>query len=174
MIQKLVKLVFKVILICFIGVVLFNMYKYWPYSNERNKEAEVYFMKQLDKEMGNSESLETNLTSFTTFEWHDICFTYDKYGKLFQITFREKGFIRDAQRNILDLSEYIDIDESYTHGIPKKVHKKNHVGIQILCMDRGREFIVRRVEGSTNKYIIEQKYNRYKKYLKKMEKRNGK
>jgi len=174
MIEKFVKLIFKIILIYIAGHILFSIYKYWPYDNERNKSAEVYFMKQLNTEMGNSDSLETNLTSLTTFEWDDLCFTYDKYGKLFDILFIKKGFIRDAERNILDLSEYIDIDESYTRGIPKKVHKKNHVGIETLCMDRGRGFIIRKVKNTDNKYIMDTKHNHYREYLKAKEKHNEK
>jgi len=170
MIEKLVKLVFKVLIICFIGLMLFNVYKYWPYSNERNKEAEVYFMKQLDKEMGNSESLETNLTNFTMFEWSMLCIEFDGHGKIFNMLFVNEGYIKDKHVN-LNLSEYIDIDESYTHAIPDTVHLKNHVGIMTLCMKKGRDFIIRR---NKNKYIMEQKYNRYKKYLKKMENHNGK
>ena len=174
MIEKFIKLLLKIILIGFVGLVLFNVYKKWPYSNERDKEAEVYFMNQLHKEITNSDTLETNLTSFTTFAWDDICFTYDKYGKLFRVLFAQRGLIRDTQRDILDLSEYIDIDESYTRGIPKKVHKKNHVGIETLCMDRGRGFIIRKVKNTDNKYIMDTKHNHYKEYLKAKEKHNEK
>jgi len=42
-------------------------------EEERDKEAEAYFMEQLSKEIGTSDTLETNLTSFSIFEWDKVC-----------------------------------------------------------------------------------------------------
>ena len=158
MIEKIVKLVFKLILIYLIGLVLFNIYKYWPYNTERNKEAEAYFMQQLHTQMGDADSLDTNLSNFTMFEWDTFCILYDINGTLDDMFFIKKGFIRDAKRDDLDLSKFIRLDKSDIVNIPRKPHikDKNIIPVSTSCIHK--EFLmsnIRRVTNNPNQYILD-------------------
>jgi len=131
-------------------------------EEERDKEAETYFMGQLTKEMNESDILETNLTNFfTKHSWTDICFTYDKQGDLLDILFLDRGFLFDI-KTYLNLSEYLDIDKTYTKHIRELDPKTGYSAISTLCGHQGGKFIFRKVKDVKDKYIMETKHNPYK------------
>ena len=141
----------------FIGIVMLSILTACSSTvkveEERDKEAEAYFMEQLSKEIGTSDTLETNLTSFSIFEWDTVCLTYDKHDEVI-IMFIKRGFLID-KKVYLDLSEYLDMAEIHKNLISEVSIKKGHKNIMTLCTNNGRRFIISRVKNEDNKYIID-------------------